>query len=49
MTIKKGIIALVTDFVDNILMHDKIDVNKNIMFKRLFILKNIENGINVKL
>ena len=37
------------DLVDNILIHDKIDVHKNIIFKRLFILKKIEKGKNVKL
>ena len=38
ITIIKGIIELETDFVDNILMQDKIDVNKKNILNRLFIL-----------
>ena len=37
-TIKKGIKALATDLVDIILIHEIIDVIKNIIDKRLFIL-----------
>ena len=49
ITIIKGIRELLTDFVDNILMQDKIDVIKKKILKRLFILCNIEPGKKVKL
>ena len=49
ITIIKGINELETDFVDNILIQDKIDVNKKNILKRLFILWNIEQGKKVRL
>jgi hypothetical protein len=38
ITIRKGVRELETDFVDNILIQDKIEVTKKQILKRLLIL-----------